>query len=313
MPPQRSEWVRRDPARAAKFIIRYESDVKRALLKYLQEATREINKRFDVDLAPRNQGSPTTGIRNELDSIFIDELSGLLKGLATWYSPEFQSIVATDVKANYEQGVKVGVQQLQKAGMTGKIPKTLLAADWRALDIIQGRNLTALEGITEDINAAIVREVSEGLVKGENIRQVSDRLATLTDMAEDRAYRIARFETMFALNQGTIQRYYQNGVSEVEWITGGDDGHTCDECLDLDGQIFPIDNIPDCPLHVNCRCTLAPVISSMTSIANMVRQRSNQTAQAGAIAAIAARCALPFDYLHGPLSKCDCRAIAGGG
>jgi hypothetical protein len=201
MPPQRSEWVRRDPARAAKFIIRYESDVKRALLKYLQEATREINKRFDVDLAPRNQGSPTTGIRNELDSIFIDELSGLLKGLATWYSPEFQSIVATDVKANYEQGVKVGVQQLQKAGMTGKIPKTLLAADWRALDIIQGRNLTALEGITEDINAAIVREVSEGLVKGENIRQVSDRLATLTDMAEDRAYRIARFETMFALTR----------------------------------------------------------------------------------------------------------------
>lgn len=310
--PQRSEWVRRDPARAAKFIVKYESDVKRALLKYLQEATREINKQFGVKLATRNQGA-AIGLRNlGLDSILIDELSGVLKDLAAGYSPELQKIVSTDVKANYEQGVKVGVQQLQKAGMAGKIPKTFLAKDWRALDIIQGRNLTALEGITDDINAAIVREVSEGLIKGESINQVSDRLATLTDMAGDRAYRIARFETMFALNQGTILRYYQVGVSEVEWITGGDDGHTCNECLDLDGQIFPIDNIPDCPLHVNCRCTLAPVISSMTSIANMVMQRSTQNAQAGAMASVVARCSIPFDYLHGPLSKCDCKAIAGG-
>jgi len=309
--PQRSEWVRRDPAKAAKFILKYESDVKRALLKYLQEATQEINKQFGVKFSIRNQGT-TIGLRNlGLDSILIDELSSVLKELAGGYSPELQKIVSTDVKANYEQGVKVGVQQLQKAGLTG-VPKTLMAKDWRALDIIQGRNLTALEGITDDINAAIVREVSEGLIKGDSIRQVSDRLATITDMAEDRAYRIARFETMFALNQGTIQRYYQVGVSEVEWITGGDDGHTCDECLDLDGQIFPIDNIPDCPLHVNCRCTLAPVISSMTSIANMVKRRAAADTQAMAMASVVARCSIPFDYLHGPLTKCDCRAIAGG-
>lgn len=53
--------------------------------------------------------------------------------------------------------------------------------------------------------------------------------------------------------------YEDTGVKKLQWVAE-DDYRTCDDCKELDGEIFDLDKAPD-KLHHNCRCTLQPVIS----------------------------------------------------
>jgi len=59
-----------------------------------------------------------------------------------------------------------------------------------------------------------------------------------------------------------MDNYKKHGVAEVEWLAALDE-RTCDECDDLNGKKFPIDEVPNCPLHPTCRCVLLPVIAEV--------------------------------------------------
>ncbi|MBR3389635.1 MAG: minor capsid protein [Prevotella sp.] len=56
-----------------------------------------------------------------------------------------------------------------------------------------------------------------------------------------------------------IHGYEDAGIEKVEWVTQRDE-KVCEECLPLDGKVFPIDDCPPCPEHYNCRCFLLPVL-----------------------------------------------------
>ena len=51
--------------------------------------------------------------------------------------------------------------------------------------------------------------------------------------------------------------YEDTGVKKVQWVAE-DDHKTCDDCKELDGEIFDLDKAPD-KQHHNCRCYLIPV------------------------------------------------------
>ena len=59
------------------------------------------------------------------------------------------------------------------------------------------------------------------------------------------------------VDDATITEYRKSGIKEVMWKSEHDD-RVCDECEELDGEIFEIDAVPDKP-HYNCRCWLEPV------------------------------------------------------
>ena len=56
-----------------------------------------------------------------------------------------------------------------------------------------------------------------------------------------------------------IGAFRQAGITHVVWITQEDE-RVCEDCDDLNGQIFPIDNVPP-PQHINCRCFVRPVLT----------------------------------------------------
>lgn len=284
-----------DPAKGARFIRRYEDRINGFTRKYLKAARQILADEFNEP-----------ALRHAIPITITPELVKTLQSLATSFGPDILKIASESTKESYQQGIKFGTQQLKSTGMTKTLPTTFLGADYRALDILETRNLQVLTGITADINDAIIREVSAGLTKGEDFRDIAARLSELTGMTEERAYRIARYETMFSLNQGTIIRYYQSGVEKVEWITGGDE-HTCDECMDLDGQVFDIDKVPDCPLHINCRCTLAPIVYQEREY-GMKAIMQNRREQV--ITALQTRAGYPPAYLYGQRDECCCRAKA---
>lgn len=64
----------------------------------------------------------------------------------------------------------------------------------------------------------------------------------------------------YAINvtdEAILQAYKDNGVEMVEWLSMKD-ARVCSECYALNGQIFPVDEVPPKP-HWGCRCRLRPV------------------------------------------------------
>jgi SPP1 gp7 family putative phage head morphogenesis protein len=130
--------------------------------------------------------------------------------------------------------------------------------DERAIDALKTRNLSLLTGVTDEMSKNMTTQISEGMLAGESIRDIAKRLEAVPDTYINRAETIARTETSFAVNTGTINRYREGGVEKVQFLAALDD-RTCDECAPLDMAIYSIDEAPIIPVHVNCRCTYISV------------------------------------------------------
>lgn len=59
-------------------------------------------------------------------------------------------------------------------------------------------------------------------------------------------------------DDATVEAYRDAGVREVEWVSEHD-ARVCDVCEDMDGNVYPIDDVPAKP-HWGCRCRLVPVL-----------------------------------------------------
>lgn len=54
-----------------------------------------------------------------------------------------------------------------------------------------------------------------------------------------------------------LQNARDNGYQRVRWHSQKDD-RVCDICYERDGNVYPIDEVPDKP-HWNCRCYVRPI------------------------------------------------------
>ena len=80
-------------------------------------------------------------------------------------------------------------------------------------------------------------------------------------MEVDKALRAWTFQagqyTDNSLIRGRMQAMRDAGVREVIWHTQEDD-RVCEDCEPLDGQVFPINAMPQLPRHIHCRCFVTP-------------------------------------------------------
>lgn len=136
-----------------------------------------------------------------------------------------------------------------------------LPADLKAIEKIKARNLNEIQGVTDEVARRTSRALIDGFEKQETIASMVRRVTDVTDFGKNRATMIVRTETMRASNDAARERYSTAGIEKVQWLAGGEDGRTCEECLSYHLKIYPIDDLPaDIPVHPNCRCTLAPVV-----------------------------------------------------
>lgn len=63
--------------------------------------------------------------------------------------------------------------------------------------------------------------------------------------------------TIDIVDEARITAFKENGVTYVRWVSEHD-SRRCKECADLDGTVYPIDEIPE-KAHINCRCWLEAV------------------------------------------------------
>ena len=97
------------------------------------------------------------------------------------------------------------------------------------------------------------------LLKMENGEIVKkDGNTILVRSKETRAVAIVRTEVSRAANAGAINHFKEGGVKKIRWVSSGG-SRTCPICAELDGQVFDINNHPEIPVHVNCRCSTVPI------------------------------------------------------
>ena len=168
------------------------------------------------------------------------------------------AILDKEINDAYLHGKRFADLQLKPIGIVLGAPLAVRQAESRKIGILVEKAKGEFRGVSDATNQKIRRAISNGMVNedsyGNVVKGIQD---AATGIGENRARMIARTETMKAINTAAVDRYKEADIEQVEWLAVIDEAE-CPDCEELDGQIFDIDEVPDCPLHVNCRCAILP-------------------------------------------------------
>lgn len=174
------------------------------------------------------------------------------------------------LRSSYEKGVNHADAALVEQGVIP--PDETLDDVFRATKhadaagMIFTRAYNELDGVTSSMGQEMSRELTEGLLQGENPRKIARRLNDRVDkVGIHRGRLIARTETIRAHNEGALNRYEDvsnrlSGVTTLaEHVTAGD-RRVCPICAALEGNTYTLSEARGrIPVHPNCRCTWVPV------------------------------------------------------
>lgn len=100
------------------------------------------------------------------------------------------------------------------------------------------------------------QELTQGLQQGESLDKIARRINKQFNSKAYESQRLIVTEAARVITDAQEQIYKDTGiVKEVMWTATLED-NTCEDCAELDGQRFKLDDTgkPDIPLHPNCRC-----------------------------------------------------------
>lgn len=171
------------------------------------------------------------------------------QGLSNIYTDQFLRQVydlgqSITVKANFNRLNLALIQKTLDYPWSGAMFSDRLWQDKERL----GRNLRV--GLTQS------------MILGEGIPQITDRINKGIDTARYNAERVARTETKRVTYCAHDDVYKDTGVEELKYrCANGGDGRTCQYCRADNGKVFKRGEEPTLPRHPNCRCVYIPVVS----------------------------------------------------
>lgn len=171
------------------------------------------------------------------------------QGLSNIYTDQFLRQVydlgqSITVKANFNRLNPALLQKTLDYPWSGAMFSDRLWQDKERL----GRNLRV--GLTQS------------MILGEGIPQITDRINKGIDTARYNAERVARTETKRVTYCAHDDVYKDTGVEELKYrCANGGDSRTCQYCRADNGKVFKRGEEPTLPRHPNCRCVYIPVVS----------------------------------------------------
>lgn len=171
------------------------------------------------------------------------------QGLSNIYTDQFLRQVydlgqSITVKANFNRLNPALIQKTLDYPWSGAMFSDRLWQDKERL----GRNLRV--GLTQS------------MILGEGIPQITDRINKGIDTARYNAERVARTETKRVTYCAHDDAYKDTGVDELRYrCANGGDSRTCQYCRADNGKVFKRGEEPTLPRHPNCRCVYIPVVS----------------------------------------------------
>lgn len=171
------------------------------------------------------------------------------QGISNIYTDQFLRQVydlgqSITVKANFNRLNPALIQKTLDYPWSGAMFSDRLWQDKERL----GRNLRV--GLTQS------------MILGEGIPQITDRINKGIDTARYNAERVARTETKRVTYCAHDDVYKDTGIEELRYrCANGGDSRTCQYCRADNGKVFKRGEEPTLPRHPNCRCVYIPVVS----------------------------------------------------
>lgn len=171
------------------------------------------------------------------------------QGLSNIYTDQFLRQVydlgqSINIKANFNRLNPALIQKTLDYPWSGAMFSDRLWQDKERL----GRNLRV--GLTQS------------MILGEGIPQITDRINKGIDTARYNAERVARTETKRVTYCAHDDVYKDTGVEALRYrCANGGDSRTCQYCRADNGKVFKRGEEPTLPRHPNCRCVYIPVVS----------------------------------------------------
>jgi len=160
----------------------------------------------------------------------------------------------------WQRGSQFAIRQLKRYEITLEIPFNLAILDDETLNHLKNLQLDLVTGLSEDLKKKVAYELREGLLQGEGITKLRDRIRKVADIGKNRAEMIARTESVRIFNHAALTRYNNAGIKKWRWLAAMDE-RTCPVCMSKHGKVFsdPAD-LPPHASHPRCRCCIIPVL-----------------------------------------------------
>lgn len=243
-----------DEAKMEKVLASIYASCQKEILASVTETIAKV-KKAGGDWSYANQSALTRSrglfeqIGEQIKALGQKEQITFRQGLSNIYTDQFLRQVydlgqSTTVKVNFNRLNPALIQKTLDYPWSGAMFSDRLWQDKERL----GRNLRV--GLTQS------------MILGEGIPQITDRINKGIDTARYNAERVARTETKRVTYCAHDDVYKDTGVEELRYrCANGGDSRTCQYCRADNGKVFKRGEEPTLPRHPNCRCVYIPVVS----------------------------------------------------
>lgn len=243
-----------DEAKMEKVLASIYASCQKEILASVTETIAKV-KKAGGDWSYANQSALTRSrglfeqIGEQIKALGQKEQITFRQGLSNIYTDQFLRQVydlgqSITVKANFNRLNPALIQKTLDYPWSGAMFSDRLWQDKERL----GRNLRV--GLTQS------------MILGEGIPQITDRINKGIDTARYNAERVARTETKRVTYCAHDDVYKDTGVEELRYrCANGGDSRTCQYCRVDNGKVFKRGEEPTLPRHPNCRCVYIPVVS----------------------------------------------------
>ena len=243
-----------DEAKMEKVLVSIYASCQKEILASVTETIAKVQK-AGGEWSYANQSALTRSrglfeqIGEQIKALGQKEQITFRQGLSNIYTDQFLRQVydlgqSITVKANFNRLNPALIQKTLDYPWSGAMFSDRLWQDKERL----GRNLRV--GLTQS------------MILGEGIPQITDRINKGIDTARYNAERVARTETKRVTYCAHDDIYKDTGVEELKYrCANGGDSRTCQYCRADNGKVFKRGEEPTLPRHPNCRCVYIPVVS----------------------------------------------------
>ena len=243
-----------DEAKMEKVLASIYASCQKEILASVTETIAKV-KKAGGDWSYANQSALTRSrglfeqIGEQIKALGQKEQITFRQGLSNIYTDQFLRQVydlgqSITVKVNFNRLNPALIQKTLDYPWSGAMFSDRLWQDKERL----GRNLRV--GLTQS------------MILGEGIPQITDRINKGIDTARYNAERVARTETKRVTYCAHDDVYKDTGVEELKYrCANGGDSRTCQYCKADNGKVFKRGEEPTLPRHPNCRCVYIPVVS----------------------------------------------------
>lgn len=138
--------------------------------------------------------------------------------------------------------------------------KQAVYASWKGKNFSERVWKNHLKDIPKKLSATLAEGIAKGWGTDKIVKQM---MVGIDDNLRNRMITLVQTESANIAEQGAQKSYKETGVKQYEWMATLEI-HTCEQCGNLDGQIFTVGSKdalqPIVDTHPNCRCTTVPVI-----------------------------------------------------